>query len=145
MDMPNSAGRLVEPPQPVRLLFSAHAEFIEELRQRGPNLEPVVRVTFRRSADGSGAPLTHLTLLATYLRLLDGGAGPAPVVAVVQLAEYLGSVWVDPTDRESRRCQQRAEHLRAAVVRAAEDLGLRVAGGAYLIGDRLAEAGAAGG
>lgn len=133
MDTPEIAERS-SPVPPLRLLFSSHEEFIEELRERGPNLEPVVRVTFRKSADTSGAPLTHLTLLATYLRLVHDGA--APVVAVVQLSEYLGAVWIDPTDQESRRCQQRAEHLRAAVVRAVEDTGLRAGAGAYVAGER---------
>ncbi len=137
MDTPAIAERPSSVP-PVRLLFSSHDEFLDELRERGPNLEPVVRVTFRKTAAASGAPLTHLTLLATYLRLIHDGAGPAPVVAMVQLSEYLGSVWIDPTDQESRRCHQRAEHLRAAVVRAVEDAGLRVGAGAYLVGERLA-------
>ncbi|MGD9892258.1 MAG: hypothetical protein AB7G34_17025 [Hyphomicrobiales bacterium] len=134
--MSTSAGaeRLTSPPQPIRLLFSSHEEFIEELRQRGPNLEPIVRVTFRKSPDSGGVPLTHLTLLATYLRRVDDGTGPAAVVTVVQLAEYPGSLWIDPTDQDSRRCQERADLLRAAVVRAVGELGLRVGGGAYLAG-----------
>ena len=127
--------------QPVRLLFSNHEEFIEELRERGPNLEPLIRVTFRRTAAGGGMPLTHLTLLATYLRRVDGG-GPAAVMAVVQLAEYLGSLCIDPSDPDSRRCQARAEQRRDAVVSAAEGLGLRVAAGAYLVGEHVPDAGA---
>ena len=126
-------------PQPLRLLFSSHEEFPEELRARGPNLEPVVRVTFRKSADASGAPLTHLTLLATYLRRVGDDPGGPVVVAVVQLAEYLGSVWIDPTDQESRRCQQRAAQSREAVVRAAQELGLTVGAGAYTTGDRVSD------
>ena len=137
MDTPDITERLNSAPQPLRLLFSSHEDFIEELRERGPNLEPVVRVTYRKRPDAGGAPLTDLTLLATYLRRLDDGAGAPAVVVVVQLAEYLGSLWVDPTDEDSRRCLQRGEHLRAAVVRAAEALGLRVGGGAYLVGERV--------
>jgi hypothetical protein len=126
--------------QTLRLLFSSHEEFIRELRDRGPNLEPVVRVTFRKSTDVSGAPLTHLTLLATYLRRVGDDPGYPAVVAVVQLAEYLGSVWIDPTDQESRRCQQRAEELRATMVRAAQELGLTVGAGAYISGECVAQA-----
>jgi hypothetical protein len=99
----------------------------------------VVRVTFRKSADASGAPLTHLTLLATYLRRVGDDPGGPVVVAVVQLAEYLGSVWIDPTDQESRRCQQRAAQSREAVVRAAQELGLTVGAGAYTTGDRVSD------
>ena len=145
MDSSMIPERLIAPVQPVRLVFSSHEEFIQELRERGPNLEPLVRVTFRKTADGSGAPLTHLTLLATYLRRLDDGAGSPVVVVVVQLAEYLGSLWIEPTDEDSRRCLQRGEHLRADVVRAAEELGLRVGGGTYLVGERVPGAGAGSG
>jgi hypothetical protein len=144
MDTPHISERRSVPPQPIRLLFSSDDEFIQELRERGPNVEPLVRVTFK-TADASGAPLTHLTLLATFLRAIDDGTHRAQVVTVVQLAEYLGSLWIDPTDEASQRCQERAEHLRAAVVRAVEELGLRVGGGAYLVGERVAEAGVAGG
>ncbi len=63
----------------------------------------------------------------------------------MQLAEYLGSLWIDPTDEAARRCQERAEHLRAAVVRGVEELGLRVEAGAYLVSERVAEAGTASG
>jgi hypothetical protein len=129
------------PPRSVRLLFGSHDEFVRELRERGPNLEPVVRVTFRRTADASGGPLTHLTLLASYLRLVDDGNHSVPVVVVVQLAEYLGSLWIDHTDEASRRCRERAEHLRTAVVRVAEELGLGVGAGAYLGGERLSKVG----
>jgi hypothetical protein len=122
-------------PPVVRVRFTRHTEFIQELRERAPNVEPVVRVAFRKTADGSAAPLTHVTLLATYLRRLDDGTGPATVLAMVRLAEYLGSVWIDPTDQESRRCRERAELARAAVVRAAEGLGLRVGDGAYEAGE----------
>jgi hypothetical protein len=141
MDMPPIAER-DRSASPARVLFSSHEEFLEELRERGPNLEPLVRVTFRKIADGSGAPLAHLSLLATYLRRVDGGTSPVAVVTVVRLSEHLGSIWIDPTDQDSRRCQQRAGQLRAAVVRAATDLGLRVAGGAYAAGERDAGDGA---
>ena len=142
MDSSETPARRDARAQPVRLLFSNHEEFIEELRERGPNLEPLVRVTFRKTAAGGGMPLTHLTLLATYLRLVDGGSGPAVVIAVVQLAEYLGSLWIDPSDPDSRRCQARAEQRRDAVVSAAEGLGLRVAAGAYVVGEHVSDAGA---
>jgi hypothetical protein len=145
VDFRDHAYWLSSPPQPLRLLFSSHDAFIEELRERGPNLEPMVRVTYRKRADGSGAPLTHLTLLATYLRRVDDGTGATPVIIVVQLAEYLGSLWIDLSDHDSQRCQQRAEHLRTTVVRAAEELGLRIGAGAYLVGERDSATGAASG
>lgn len=117
-------------PQALRLLFSGHEEFLSELRERGPNLEPLVRVTVRRTPDASGAPFVHLTLIATYLRRVDE-AGPAPVVAVVRLAEYVGAVWPGLPDEESRESRARAEALRATVARAAGELGYRVGAGVY--------------
>lgn len=139
MDTPHVTGRLGSPP-PLRLFFSDHEEFLDELRVRGPNLEPLVRVTFRRSADASGAPLTYLTLLATYLRRVDDGTGITPVIAVVQLAEYIGSQWIGLGDQESQHCQRRAEELRAALIRAVEDAGLRAGAGAYVSGERPPDA-----
>lgn len=121
-------------PRPFRLLFSSHEEFLDELRARGPNLEPVVRVTYRHTADRSGAPFTHLTVLATYLRRIDD-AGPVPVVAVVQLAEYVGSTWPGLADEESRECRERAEDVRAAITQVADELGYQAAPGVYAAGE----------
>lgn len=117
-------------PQAFRVLFSSHEEFLGELRERGPNVEPLVRLTFRRTSDASGAPIVHLTLLATYLRRIDE-AGPVPVVAVVQLAEYVGSIWPGLPDEESRESRERVEELRATVARVAGELGNHIGAGVY--------------
>jgi len=109
METPDITERLNSPSVPIRLLFSCHEEVIDELRERGPNLEPVVCVTFRKTADASGVPLAHLTLLATHLRLVHHGTGPALVVVIVRFSEHLGATWTDSTDQESRRCQGRGQ------------------------------------
>ena len=120
-------------PHGIRLQFSSHEEFLSELRERGPNLEPVVRVTLRHSPDASGAPFLHLTVLATYLRRIDE-VGPVPVVAVAQLAEYVGTILPGLPDEESRETRARADELRATVARVAGALGHATAAGAYAAG-----------
>jgi hypothetical protein len=142
MDTPNTKDAIDAPGTPAgagppagRGQRSRHAAFAREPGVRAPNPEPVVRVTFRTTADRSGAPLTHLTLLATSLRRVGDGSHPAAVVTAVRLAEDLGAVRIDPAVQESRRGRARAELARAAVVRAAQDLGLRVGGGAYDVGE----------
>ena len=128
--MSEDATALPRGSYPFRLQFSSHAEFLAELRERGPNLEPVVRVTFRKSPDASGAPLYHLTLLATYLRRVDEG-GPSPVLAVVRLAEYVGSIWPGLADEGSCETRERAEELRATIECAVGELGYQAAAGVY--------------
>jgi hypothetical protein len=115
-------------PQPIRLLLSDHEEFLAELRERGPNVEPIVRVTVRRTPDASGAQFLRLTLLATYLRRIDE-AGPAPVLAVVRLAAYVGAIWPGLPDAESRETHARVEELRATLERAVGELGYRAGAG----------------
>ena len=117
---------------PIRVEFSDPTEFLDDLRARGPNLEPLVRVTFRKSSDPGGAPITHLTLLASYLRHIDSGE-PSSVVEVVELARFVGSVWAAGIDDpESAQARRQADQLRAALTTAIEELGYRVGGGTYL-------------
>ena len=114
------------PAHVVRIAFSNPGEFLAELRQRGPNLEPLVRVTFRWTADASGAPISHVTLLASYLRQVG------EVVTVVQLVRYVGAVWSGAADEASQRYVDEAQQWRALLTRAAEELGFEVGTGAYV-------------
>ena len=119
--------------RPLVVHFSNPEEFLAELRERGPNLEPVVRITFRWTRDESGAPLVHLTLLANYLRRL--GDDPATgVVSIVHLGRYVGAVWEEGRDEVSDRCRAEADRLRSELTQAAEALGLRVGAGTYFTG-----------
>src|SRR5437868_4790688 len=52
-----AAGSGVSDARPLVVHFSNPEEFLAELRSRGPNLEPVVQITFRWTRDESGAPL----------------------------------------------------------------------------------------
>ena len=113
----------------VVVTFSRADEFIQELRDRGPNVEPMVRLTFRWTRDESGAPLTHLTLLANYLRRLDG-----EVVSIVHLGQYVGAVWEEGRDERSERYRAEADRLRTLIAQAAGVLGLEVRGGTYFTG-----------
>ena len=79
MDTRRIAGWLATPPESIRLLCSSHDQLTRHLRVRGPSHGSIARVTCRKPADPSGGPLRHLTLLATYLRLVCDGAGPAQV------------------------------------------------------------------
>jgi hypothetical protein len=110
----------------LRLAFSSPDEFLAELARRGPNLEPVLRVTFRWTRDADGAPVRDLCLVAGFLRRVADG-----VVGVTTLRHHLGEVWEDATDSQSRSVRERATGLRARIERAAADLGLEVAPGAY--------------
>src|SRR4051812_31798902 len=101
---PVTAGdRGVTDPRPLVVHFSNPDEFLAELRARGPNLEPVVRITFRWTRDESGAPLVHLTLLANYLRRLGDDPGGGVVVSIVHLGRYVGAVWEEGRDELSDR------------------------------------------
>ena len=119
------------PPQPPRtkvlVAFSNPDEFLAELRDRGPNVDRVLRLTFRWHTDASGAPVTDLWVVANYLRRLDPGA-----LAVVRLEHHAGGVWWsginDAASEESRR---RAEDLRQRIDAAARALGIEVRAGTY--------------
>src|SRR5262245_12694443 len=89
--------------RPLAVHFSNPDEFLAELRAREPNLEPVVRITFRWTRDESGAPLVHLTVFANYLRRLGDDPGGGVVVSIVHLGRYVGAVWEEGRDELSDR------------------------------------------
>jgi hypothetical protein len=113
-------------PHPLRVRFNDPAEFAEELRARGPNVEPVVRVTYRWTADTGGLPLRHLSVVAGYLRRLPGGA-----ILPTELVHYAGEVWHGLNEQASQLCRERANRARDEVARAAQELGLVVCPGIY--------------
>jgi hypothetical protein len=124
---PNPSAVPAAPPGAgLRLAFSSPDEFLEELARRGPNVEPVLRLTFRWTRDADGAPVRDLCLVAGYLRRVAGG-----LVAITTLRHPLGAVWEDGADPQSREVRERAAALRARLERAAAGLGLEVAPGAY--------------
>jgi hypothetical protein len=113
----------------LKVAFSQPDEFLDELRARPPDVEPVVRITglWRSTAH---YPLQHLYVVATYLR----AAGGTP--RVVELRHYLGQVFAgDPGGHgDPGNARVRAERMRQELAREVERLGLTVAGGEYTEG-----------
>jgi hypothetical protein len=110
----------------VCLHFTSPGEFIAELRRRPPNVEPVVRVTFRWTIDPSGLPAQHLSVLAGYLRL----AGSS-VLILHLLSHYAGQVWPGIDEPGSQQARERARRARELIQQAARDAGLEPCAGAY--------------
>ncbi len=109
----------------VRVVFSSPDEFLQELRRRGPNVEPLLRLTFRWTRDESGAPIHHLSVVAGYLRRANG------VVMLTSLRHYVGGPWADAPDNAPGGVQERAASLRDRIEQEAGALGLEIAAGAY--------------
>lgn len=109
----------------IRVVFSSPDEFLQELRRRGPNVEPLLRLTFRWTRDESGAPIHHLSVVAGYLRRANG------VVTLTSLRHYVGGLWVDALDKAAGGVRERAASLLDRIEQEADDLGLEIAPGAY--------------
>ena len=115
--------------QTVLLAFSNPDEFLAELRDRGPNVDGVLRLTFRWHPYESGAPINELVVVANYLRRV------APdVLQIVRLDHDVGEVWSGVPDGGSQRTRERAVQIRDRIKAAAETLGLEVRAGTHLGG-----------
>ena len=126
--MSTSAGE-ASPQTPcriIRIAFSDPDEFLRELQERGPNVEPVLRATLQWSLDETGAPYHHLSIVATYLRRVA-----ADLVVVAELRRYIGPVWSGVDDSASRRHRQRAGQVLSTIEHAARAAGLTPARGLY--------------
>ena len=108
------------------IAFSNPDEFLAELRDRGPNVDGVLRLTFRWRADVDGAPVSDLWVVANYLRRLD-----PTTLAVVRLDHYVGSAWRDAEDPAADPNRQRAAALRTRIAEAAQGLGIEVRAGTH--------------
>lgn len=108
--------------------FNSPQEFVAELRRRPPDVEPVVRLTYRWSPDPAGLPLRHLSVVAGYLRCIRD------TLVLQELVHYAGEVWPGPDDGVSRRTHDRADLAHRTVDEAARELGLEVATGQYTLG-----------
>ena len=109
----------------LRVQFSKPGEFIAELRRRPPDIEPVVRLTYRWSADGGGLPLCHLSVIAGYLRRPHG------MLVVQELVYHTGEVWQGLHEEAGQRTLERAHRAYDAVARVARELGLEIGAGVY--------------
>jgi hypothetical protein len=114
------------PRAPVRRVrFVDPDEFVRELKARGPDVEPVVRLTRRWRPDPAGLPLRHLSVAAGYARRARGA------LVLYELDHYAGEVWQGLNGDASRRTLERARRTHGVVERAARGLGLEVAAGVY--------------
>ena len=110
----------------LRVSFTSPAEFADELRARGPNVEPVVRLTYRWTAGANGLPLQHVSVVASYVSRLSGGE-----LVLVELAHYAGEVWRGLHTEASERAHERADKAHEHVAAAVHALGLEPCAGTY--------------
>lgn len=112
----------------MQLKFSRPEEFLGELRQSPPNVEPVLRATIRHQIDRQTAAFRHLTVVASYLRALNGEHDPIPLV--VTLESYQGEDWgqeFQGSEKSRRGTQEVLDRLRSA----AQELSLEYRAGIY--------------
>ncbi|HET7771522.1 MAG TPA: hypothetical protein VFN74_22310 [Chloroflexota bacterium] len=109
--------------QSALISFTNPDDFLAELRDRGPNVDGVLRLTFRWHPDAA-LPVTDLWVVANYLLRLD----PA-TLAVVRLDHYIGAVWQDIDDRASQLNRERANQLKTRIDEEARALGIEVRAG----------------
>jgi len=112
----------------MKLRFHDPEEFIAELRQAPPNLEPLLRLTVRRRLDPATGVIHHLSVVASYLRRFSGA--PEPLAVVVILEAYQGEDWGDGFEG-SRRTRQRLEALLNRLRTITTELGLECRAGVY--------------
>jgi hypothetical protein len=77
----------------VRVRFNAVDEFLEELKEARPTLEPVLRLTTEYMTRGD-VPITGVTVVAGYLRVLPDGH-----LNLVELRRFCGERHVHETEK----------------------------------------------
>jgi len=112
----------------MRVRFHDPGEFLTELRQSPPNVEPVLRLTVRRRVDPGTGVINHLTVVATYLRQLPQGGQPLPLV--VLLEAYQGEDWGAGFE-DSQQTRDRTQSLLARLRAVAGELSLECRPGVY--------------
>jgi hypothetical protein len=116
------------PTPQVSVRFNQPSEFVAELQARGPNLEPLVRLTLvgRRGQlrDGTPLPVQELSVHASYLRRTG------KVVQLVTLETFVGEWW--GITEQNARTQERVDQVLELVRGAAVAASLEVAAGRYV-------------
>jgi hypothetical protein len=112
----------------MKLCFHDPDEFIRELREAPPNLEPLLRLTVRRRLDLETGAIHHLSVVATYLRLVTHAPEPLPVVVVLEA--YQGEDW-GPHFEGSRKTRERLEALLTRLRSVTKEMGLESRPGVY--------------
>lgn len=120
------------------ITFQQTTAFLDELRARGPNVEPVVRVAKSMTQDrlrlGEGEPVAapswSVFVEATYLRYVRY---KPEVLALVKLREFVGQEWhtIDGVvkDEHYRELQVRLNGVLDAIAEACRDRNLEIADG----------------
>ncbi len=112
--------------------FTDPGEFITELEQRPPNVEPVVRlIHIQRPArvGGGVAPFNDLMIEAAYLRRQEGGTDVAPLI--VRLRVYCGELWGEGFEKQDAPRLAHANEIGTVIRAAVERAGLTTGGGQY--------------
>ena len=112
----------------MKLRFTNPDEFLTELRQSPPNGEPILRITVRHQLDRTTGAFRHLTVVASYLRLLEDKE--KPLALIVSLESYQGEDW-GPGFDTSHAARQRAEDLLARLNTTARESNLECRPGLY--------------
>jgi hypothetical protein len=112
----------------MKLRFNDPEEFINELRHSPPDGEPVLRVTVRQQLDRHTGAFRHVSVVASYLRLLTEAAHAIPLS--VTLVVYVGEDW-GPEFEGSQQVRRRADELLARLRAEAHGLSLECRPGVY--------------
>ena len=115
----------------MRVRFNNPEEFLAELAAAPPNVEPVVRIT-RRYTQAGDSPIQWLSVVATYVRILNPDAigHSEPAYAVVELVKVIGDLWPHGMGQTAQH-QATAEALMTRLTAAAEAAGCQVRAGVY--------------
>lgn len=108
--------------------FNLADEFCAELLQRGPDVEPLVRLT-RRTTRTDQLPVTHLTVVAGYVRHVANALCGEGHLEIVRLETYCGQVW--PGRGDETGATAHAERVIDQVTALARKLDLTIAAGVY--------------
>jgi hypothetical protein len=128
MTLGTASGQCSVPTAQVNVRFNQPAEFVAELQARGPNLEPLVRLTLvgRRGQlrDGTPLPIQELLVQASYLRRTG------EILQLVTLETFVGEWWGIP--EQDAQTKERADQVMELVRDAVVATGLEVATGRYM-------------
>ena len=109
----------------VTVRFSDEGEFLEELKERGPNIDNMIRLT--KSFEHSDTlPLQNVSVVATYLR------DTPPVIQRIKLLRYCGQRYsVGGEDSVSRKVMKSADEIMTGITNKAHSWRFEVNAGVY--------------
>jgi hypothetical protein len=104
--------------------FSYEEEFLNELRDRPPNIDLTVRATVGYDQSGS-LPLQNVSVIATYLRDLHG------LVSRVKLQRFFGQIYSLHETEQCKKVIDKAQLLIQKITDEAKAKGLECRAGIY--------------